>query len=193
MKTRQVMQIIFVLRVFLGLWLLVSVLAKLASWRAFRAGIVDYQLGPPWAAGLAGWIVPGVELTSALMLLAGGWLRLAAGLTAFLVIVFGLAMAVNLRRGRRIPCYCHGSFRPRPIGAGAITRNLWLLACAMVLWRFAEVSTAPSVPLWVSPPPLAGSDYLPMALLVVWLWLMTSFFEVVPDVLLRPAGIVKSS
>jgi hypothetical protein len=88
-------------------------------------------------AGLhVSWLVPLLELAVAAALLLPGT-RVAAALSgAALLLVYALAMAVNLKRGRRdLACGCGGAHERRPIGAWMVWRNLGLagVLCTLAL------------------------------------------------------------
>ncbi len=86
----------------------------------------------PGASGLA-WLVPLAEVFVGAGLLLPGTRAAAAALGAGLLLLYALAMAVNLVRGRReLACGCGGPNERRPIGAWMVWRNL-LLAGALAL------------------------------------------------------------
>ncbi len=86
----------------------------------------------PGAARLA-WLVPLTEVLVSAGLLLPGTRTTAALVGAGLLVLYALAMAVNLMRGRReLSCGCGGANERRPIGAWMVWRNL-LLAGALAL------------------------------------------------------------
>jgi hypothetical protein len=95
---------------------------------AFRA----YAVLPPELARLAG-LVPLLELTVGVALLAGGSRAGAAAAGAALLVVYASAIAINLARGRRdLSCGCGGPNDRRPIAAWMVWRNLLLAALLAV-------------------------------------------------------------
>ena len=86
----------------------------------------------PGAARLA-WLVPLTEVLVGAGLLLPGTRAAAAAIGAGMLVLYALAMAVNLLRGRReLSCGCGGPDDRRPIGAWMVWRNL-LLAGALAL------------------------------------------------------------
>lgn len=174
---------VLVLRMFLGLWLALSSLAKLSDWAGFRRGLREYRLGQPRLMAVAGWCLPWLELATALALLAGWSVWLAAVAVVVMLGVFSLAIAVNLHRGLHHPCYCHGTRRPQPISVGTLARNAWLVACALALFLAADGPFAAQMSPSASLSPVAAP--IPQVLLVVWLWLTASLLEAAVGVLSR--------
>jgi len=98
--------------------------------RAYRVLPASLQLS---------WLVPLLELAVATALLLPATRTTAALSGAALLLVYALAMAVNLKRGRRdLACGCGGAHERRPIGAWMVWRNLALAGVLGVLalpWR----------------------------------------------------------
>ena len=124
------------LRILVALLLASAALVKLRDPRGFAAAVAGYRLLPaalaPGAA--AGFVAAEVALA------AGLWLppvREAAALgAAALVTLYGVAIAVNLARGRRdIDCGCGGPLGRQTLSEALVLRNLLLagaaLACAL--------------------------------------------------------------
>lgn len=126
----------------LARWLLAAVfltsaLGKLRDRRAFAAIVLDYRILPRrWARRFA-IVLPWLELALGLMLLLGLGTKVAAALSALLLLTFIIAMGVNLRRGRTdLSCGCGGARHAQKIGRRLIVRNLGLilLALPLVVW-----------------------------------------------------------
>ncbi len=95
------------------------------------------------------WLVPLLEFAVAAALLVPPARTAAAFGGAALLLLYALAMAVNLKRGRRdLACGCGGAHERRPIGAWMVWRNL----------GFAGVLAALALP-WQRRP-LQAVDYL---------------------------------
>ena len=116
-----------VARLSVGFVFLPSAVAKLAHLRSFIAGVHDYRILPRRAAKWAGVAIPLVELVLAAALISGSELALAGYLTGALLVAFTLAIVINIRRHRTIPCNCGGIAGNRPIGWGSVARNGLLL------------------------------------------------------------------
>jgi Methylamine utilisation protein MauE len=106
-------------------------LRALAEW----PGVVrNYRLVPDGAAGVvAGALLAAEALTAAAL----AWVparRLGAASAAVLLLLFGAALWINLRRGRsHIDCGCFGSRLRQRISAWMVARNLALALCALTL------------------------------------------------------------
>jgi len=119
---------------------------KLRDVQGFRAALAGYELMPPvWTVPM-GALVIGAELGIA----AGLWLPRVAGAAALagavLLALYGGAMAVNLRRGRRdIDCGCGGPAGRQPISAWLVGRNAGLASVAV----FSALPVAARPLVWV--------------------------------------------
>lgn len=93
--------------VLLGLLLAAAALHKLASFERFAAVLQDYRLLPTWLCRPAALLVVAVEVILAIGWLSGLETGLTAVLSAALFAVYGVAIAINLMRGRvHISCGC---------------------------------------------------------------------------------------
>lgn len=116
-----------------------AALHKLRNVAQFTAVVRAYRLLPEGAAPAAAGAVPALELAVAIALLSA-MTRAAAALAGMaLLIAYGVAIAVNLARGRRdLACGCGGAQDARPIAPWMVVRNLLLgglLAVAVMPWR----------------------------------------------------------
>jgi hypothetical protein len=118
-----------VLRLAGALLFLAAAAHKLREPADFRAALLGYRLLPPRAVPLAAGALAALEGAAgvALLLPAGAPAGALAG--AGLLAVYGGAIAVNLRRGRRdIDCGCGGPGGRRPLGWALVARNAVLIA-----------------------------------------------------------------
>jgi hypothetical protein len=95
----------------LGLIFVAAAFAKLRRPGAFVETVGAYRLLPAWIVAPVAAGVIGAELFLALAFLSGSLLGLGLPLALFTLALFFFAVAVNLRRGRRIPCGCFGNRR----------------------------------------------------------------------------------
>jgi len=118
------------LRCALALLWLASAQHKLRDPARFRDALLGYRLVPaPLARALAAGITA-LELALALALLVPAAAKSAALATAALLALYGLAITVNLARGRRaIDCGCGA--RPQPLAEGLVLRNAALTGIAL--------------------------------------------------------------
>lgn len=161
-------------RLSLALALIPAAVAKLLDRRRFTAGIVDYRIVPEPVASALGIVIPVAELGIGLGLVAGIAPAIVGPAATALFVVFTIAVAVNLRRGRSIACNCFGIAATSTIGAGTIVRNCFMLALCVCV----AVLGALIVPLdrWAGPwpvgdlaGPLTSADWLiPTLMLVGW-------------------------
>ena len=88
------------------------------------------------------WIVPALELATALGLLTDMTRPYAAALGALLLLSYAIAIGINLRRGRRdLACGCGGPDERRPIAPWMVWRNV--LIALVVLSTLAPWSARP--------------------------------------------------
>jgi thiol-disulfide isomerase/thioredoxin len=76
-------------------------------------------------------VLPGLEIATALLLLVGDPFRAGSIAALLLLLVFTLAVTINLIRGKRPNCRCFGQVSSKPIGWTTIARNLVLSALAV--------------------------------------------------------------
>jgi len=119
-----------------GLLFLLAAVHKLSRAKEFRATLEDYQVMPLPLVGPAARVVPIVEL-----LLGGSWLlsyyqlSITAIASATLLLVYTLAIGINLYRGRiHIDCGCHFGSKgdsEQFLSGGLVIRNLLLVALVL--------------------------------------------------------------
>jgi uncharacterized membrane protein YphA (DoxX/SURF4 family) len=105
-----------------------------ASVRAVRA----YRILPEGLAELVGWGLPFLELGLAVLLAAGLATRLAAVVSAALLLAFMVGIAAAWARGLRIDCGCFGGGGDDPTAGAAtyareLARDAGLLAVSVLL------------------------------------------------------------
>jgi Methylamine utilisation protein MauE len=121
---------------------------KFRDMEAFADVLAAYRMLPLGVVEPAARILPALEVACALALLLP-WTRSASDLAAAgLLIAFGLAMAVNLLRGRReIDCGCGDPSRRQPLAWSLVVRNL-ALAAALAACALSPAG-APSLGGWL--------------------------------------------
>lgn len=142
------------LRAALALLLAGGALAKLRDLRGFAAAVAGYRLLP---AALAGPAAAGF-VACELALAAGLWIPQVRGASALgaagLLTLYGVAIAVNLARGRRdIDCGCGGPLGRQTLSEGLVVRNLLLAAAALA----AALPVASRSLVWLDALTLAAS------------------------------------
>jgi len=117
-------------RLVLGVIFLFSGVGKALSSRALVDVIMDYRLLSRRQARIAAPLLPVGEIVLGGLCIVGVGLPIAASLIALLLLVFTMAIAINLARGRRFACNCFGDSK-MAIGPAALLRNSLLLVLAV--------------------------------------------------------------
>lgn len=116
------------LRVGLGALFVYAAVTKLPDMAALAESVANYRVLPPTLVGAAAAVVVGVELTAAVLLIAGVWVRAAAVVVAALLGTFVVALVQALARGIDLACGCFGGSEPATWLT--VVRDLGLLAWA---------------------------------------------------------------
>jgi putative oxidoreductase len=90
----------------LGLVFVVAALGKIQDPPAFAKAIWNYQLAPLWSIHPAALMLPWLELFCGLALCLGFWVRSATLWILGLLVVFTLALSINLARHHPVDCGC---------------------------------------------------------------------------------------
>lgn len=117
---------------------------KLADPRGFVQAVRAYDVTPEWLSKAIGYGLPVLEVCLAALLIVGVITRIAAAVSAALMLVFLIGIVQAAIRGLKLECGCFG-------GGGAsdstqytldILRDLGLLVLAvyLVLWSFTRIS-----------------------------------------------------
>ncbi|MEX2551456.1 MAG: MauE/DoxX family redox-associated membrane protein [Actinomycetota bacterium] len=121
------------IRLVFGTMFLAAGASKLSDLGEFAEAIKHYQLIPGATAGA---VARGVAVTEAALgtvLLLGAAIPVAGLLGSALLVIFAFAMAINLIRGRQIPCGCKRE--SEPIQIKHIVRNAAGVAALIALTR----------------------------------------------------------
>lgn len=128
-------------------WLLAAVFAmsarhKFRDWVRYKASFAAYELVPQPLVTPAAALLAGSEVVVVIGCLAA--IEAAVMAAAGLLLIYGMAMMVNLLRGRRyIDCGCGDE--PTPIGLGLLVRNGVLFGMAFAAaGGVPALSTAPA-------------------------------------------------
>ena len=90
----------------LGLFFVVAALPKIADPPSFAHMVYNYRLLPGPLVNIASLTMPWAELLMGVALICGIWRKTAATLVGALLVVFIVAISVNLLRGNAIDCGC---------------------------------------------------------------------------------------
>jgi hypothetical protein len=166
-------QIAYALQLVLGVMFLVSASSKLRRPRLFQRIVTNYRLLPREASPFIAGLVIAAEAFLAAALLSGELVEPAVALAAVVLTAFSAAIAVNIRRGRAIPCGCFGAAET-PISWRSLARNAFILVALIVLaalrpagtgWRAVTSGGPSSVEAFISVLALA----LGLVLAATWL------------------------
>jgi uncharacterized membrane protein YphA (DoxX/SURF4 family) len=94
------------LRLYIGGLLIYASMYKINYPGEFAEIIASYQIAPYWAVNISAVVLPWVELISGVLLIAGIRARSAAVIISLLMIMFAIAMFINLMRDAPISCGC---------------------------------------------------------------------------------------
>lgn len=110
-----------------------SAAGKLRSPRASAEAFRDLRVPAPFANRAVVRALPGAELGLALLLvIAGGWLGLAASVAAILLFAAYLTLVVRaLGFEESVDCACFGEFAPGRISRRTVLRNAWLVVLSL--------------------------------------------------------------
>jgi thiol-disulfide isomerase/thioredoxin len=116
-------------RLLLAAVFVAAAVAKLWDREGARNAIAGFG-SPERAAAPLAWLLPVAELAVAALLLPTGT-ALAGALGALaLLLLFSVAIALNLARGRAPDCHCFGQLHSAPAGPGTLARNAALAGVA---------------------------------------------------------------
>ncbi len=106
---------------------------KLRDWRRFRDVMRNYKLLPEALLPLSAITLIAFECSAAILLVFIATRSLGAVLSACILVVYAVAIAVNLRRGRiDLDCGCLGIGRRQPVRWWMVARNLAIAALALI-------------------------------------------------------------
>ncbi len=109
--------------------------AKLTARDEFQGVIASYRLLPPALVPAFAALLPFVELAAGIGAILPATRQFGAALAFALLLMFALAMAINLARGRtEVDCGCFKSGFRQTISVWLVGRNLLLCAGAALLW-----------------------------------------------------------
>ena len=130
----------------------VSALPKIADPPAFAHMIYNYRLVPGGFVNAPALVMPWVELFVGLALILGVWKREAAILAGILLVVFMVAIGINLARGHAVDCGC---FDVRSAGKSReqlLSEMKWVLIRDVgLLLLVGQVIAATGPPRWNRP------------------------------------------
>ncbi|MGI8968272.1 MAG: MauE/DoxX family redox-associated membrane protein [Chloroflexota bacterium] len=111
----------------IGLIFMVSSVAKAREMGRFVDGVVSYHVLPKRLATLYAVLLPPLEAAVGIALLVGLFVDVCALIAAAMLVSFSMAIAINLRRKRQLPCYCFGGGSSEQLSPRSLWRVVLLL------------------------------------------------------------------
>lgn len=135
----------------LGLFFVIAALPKIVDPPSFAHMIFNYRIVPSALLNFMALVMPWVELLAGLALILGIWRGTARTIIAAMLVVFIIAIAINLARGNAIDCGCFdvsaaGKTREERLAdmKFVILRDLGMLLMVAQLWWASRIRTTPS-------------------------------------------------
>jgi len=136
----------------LGIVFVIAAIPKIVDPPGFAHMIYNYRLVPGGLVNAAALVMPWVELFAGLALILGAWRREAATLVGIMLLVFIVAIGVNLARGHAVDCGC---FNVKSAGRSReelLSDMRWVLIRDVgLLLLVAQVLAATRPPRWNRP------------------------------------------
>ncbi len=122
-----------VVQLAVGLVFILSVTGKLMTPRDFARGVVEYRVLPDRLSYLVGLLLIPTEILLAATHLTGRLLSFGVLLGIVVLACFMVGVALNLKRGRLLPCYCFGKSKGDVISKRTLARLILLMAGELFL------------------------------------------------------------
>jgi hypothetical protein len=126
-------QLALVVQLAIGLVFLLSVRGKLMNPRGFARGVIDYQILPDRISYLVGLLLIPTGILLAATHLTGRLLAFGVLLGIVVLACFTAGVALNLRRGRLLPCHCFGDSKGDVIPGRTLARLILLMGGELLL------------------------------------------------------------
>jgi hypothetical protein len=94
------------MQIAVGVLFAAAALPKIVDPPAFAQMIYNYRILPGFAVNAAALVMPWLELLAGVALILGIWRRSSAALIGALLLVFIVALGINLGRGHAVDCGC---------------------------------------------------------------------------------------
>ena len=127
------MKLNVILRLLVGGAFVVAGALKVADPAKFALDVSNYRLVPYELINLVAILLPWIEITAGLFVLAGIWLRAAALVITSLTVMFLVLIVSALARGLNIECGCCGTVGGKHIGLVNLVIDSALLALSALL------------------------------------------------------------
>jgi len=138
-----------IIRLLIAVMFVVAGVNKFADLQATRQSIRGFGL-PDWTAPSFAILLPFSELSVALLLVPASTVLWGAIGAIALLLIFIVAIGINLILGRRPDCNCFGQLHSKPIGWPMIVRNGILASAAGLVFWEGRKTPSQSVMGWVA-------------------------------------------
>jgi uncharacterized membrane protein YphA (DoxX/SURF4 family) len=130
----------------LGIIFVVAAWPKIVDPPSFAHMIYNYRILPAPLINLTALTMPWVEIVTGLCLILGIWVRPARWLITIMLVVFMIAISINLMRGNAIDCGCFDTSAANKTYDERI-RDMWivLIRDAGMLLMIAQLAWAERV------------------------------------------------
>jgi uncharacterized membrane protein YphA (DoxX/SURF4 family) len=120
-------EVALAVRTLVALIFLTAAYGKLRHWTVFQGVIANYRLLPELLVAPVAYLLPPVEAVLGAALLLGLGSPWSEGVAASLLLLFAVAMGINIGRGRRhIDCGCFQSALKQSLSWKLVMRNVLL-------------------------------------------------------------------
>lgn len=136
--------LLLAVRVFLALVFATAALSKLGHAEEFYGVVRNFRILPDGLSRLTALVLPVVELAVAAGLLIRATAVPAAIVGAALLTVFGMAIGINVLRGRTsIDCGCFRNGLKQQVGWALVVRNAAMAGAALIVAALLPATTRP--------------------------------------------------
>jgi len=119
--------LLFVSRFIVGIVFVVASVDKIAFPELFAVNVQAYGIVPLYLVNIVALILPWLELTTGLFLIAGVYVRSSSVIISFALGIFIVSIIVALFRGLKIDCGCFGHAHNTPIGWWRVCEDILLV------------------------------------------------------------------
>ncbi len=134
------------LRSFLAILFAGAAYSKLRHQEEFFGVVRNFRLMPEWLASPFAAVLPWLELAIAIGLLVTPAVPYAAAAASGLLVLFAVAIAINVARGRKaIDCGCFRTGYKQPLSWLLVLRNVALASGGLLLLGVGEASRTASL------------------------------------------------
>ncbi|MGB7061224.1 MAG: MauE/DoxX family redox-associated membrane protein [Candidatus Zixiibacteriota bacterium] len=138
-------RVVLIFRVILGVIFIYASLDKISHPEQFARIIYNYKILPPFLINVFAITLPWVELIAGLFLILGIFTESASLLICFLLMVFVVAISINLFRGIDLNCGCFSTDPAgKKEGANLLIKDFVFLFLGIMVFFFNKNFASPS-------------------------------------------------